>query len=73
MHIVRPLIDAMEALVITVRDEEKRSQIEQILRDTEGVESVQRVNIVNDVPLATQPSLGTPGITAKDHRLDSLL
>ncbi len=63
----------MEALVITVRDEEKRSQIEQILRDMEGVESVQRVSIATGVPLVNQPSMVAAGIGAKDHRLDSLL
>ena len=38
----------METLVITFRDDEKRDHIEQLLRDMEGVERVERIPIPNE-------------------------
>ena len=47
----------METLVITIRDEEKSRQLEQMLRDTEGVERVERLHAIDEATLMAQPSL----------------
>lgn len=63
----------METLVITVRDEAKSRQLEQMLRDTEGVERVERFHIVDEATLMAQPSLAEEWDSPEDQRWDSLL
>ena len=61
----------METLVITIRDEEKSRQLEQMLRDTEGVERVERLHIVDEATLLAQPSLAEEWDSPEDQRWDS--
>ena len=63
----------METLVITIRGEEKLSQIEQILREMEGVEAVKRLRNPDEVSLMAQLALAEEWDCAEDQRWDSLL
>ena len=63
----------METLIITIRDEEKLSQIEQILRDMEGVEAVKRLRNPDEVSLMAQPALAEEWDSTEDQRWKSLL
>ena len=63
----------METLVITIRDESKLDQIEQILRGTEGVEQIKRLRNPDEVSLMAQPALAEEWDSAEDQRWDSLL
>lgn len=63
----------METLIITIRDEEKLSQIEQILRDMEGVEAVKCLRNPDEVSLMAQPALAEEWDSTEDQRWDSLL
>ncbi|MGF7218467.1 hypothetical protein GGR92_004644 [Spirosoma lacussanchae] len=63
----------METLVVTVRDEAKRSQVEQLLQDMDGVERVERVRLPDEVTLLAQPSLAEEWDSPEDQRWDSLL
>ncbi|GAB3642923.1 hypothetical protein [Spirosoma arcticum] len=63
----------METLIVTIRDEEKLSQIEQVLRDMEGVEAVKRLRRPDEVSLMAQPALVEEWDSTEDQRWDSLL
>ena len=63
----------METLVITIRSEAKRTQIEQILRDMDGVEKVKRLHNPDEVSLMAQPALAEEWDSPEDQRWDSLL
>lgn len=63
----------METLIITVRDEAKRDQIEQVLRDLDGVERIQRIPTPDDVTLMAEPSLSEEWNSVEDQRWDSVL
>lgn len=63
----------METLVVTVRDEAKRNQIEQLLHNIDGVEQVQHVHTPDEVTLLAQPSLAEEWDSPEDQRWDSLL
>lgn len=63
----------IETLVITIRDEEKSRQLEQMLRDTEGVERVERLHAIDEATLMAQPSLTEEWDSPEDQRWDSLL
>jgi hypothetical protein len=67
------MIRPMQTLVITVRDTEKRDYIEQILRDIEGVERIERVHIPDETTVLAQPSLSEEWDSPEDQRWDSLL
>ena len=68
----------METLIITISDDKKLSQIEQTLRDMEGVEAVTRLRnpdevSLNGVSLMAQPALAEEWGSPEDQRWDSLL
>lgn len=63
----------METLVITIRDIEKRDHIEQVLRDMEGVERIERVRMPDEVTVLAQPSLSEEWDSSEDQRWNSLL
>ncbi len=63
----------METLVITVRDEAKRDQVEKVFRDLEGIERIQRIQIADDVTLMAQPALAEEWDSVEDQRWDLLL
>ena len=59
--------------MITIRNEEKLSQIEQILRDMDGVEGVKHLRNSDEVSLMAQPALAEEWDSPEDQRWDSLL
>ena len=63
----------METLVITIRDHEKRDRIEQVLRDMEGVERIERVYQPDEATVLAQSSLSEEWDSAEDQRWDALL
>jgi len=63
----------METLVVTVRDETKRTQIEQLLHSIDGVERIERIRTPDEVTLLAQPSLVEEWDSPEDQRWDSLL
>lgn len=63
----------METLVITIRDNEKRDHIEQILRDMEGVERIERVRPPDEATIFAQANLSEEWDSPEDQRWDSLL
>ena len=63
----------METLVITVRDGAKLGQIEQIVREMEGVEGVKHLRNPDKVSLMAQPALAEEWDSPEDQRWDSLL
>ena len=67
------MIWAMETLIITIRDDEKRDQIEQVLRDMDGVERIERIHPPDEVTILAQPSLSEEWDSPEDQRWDSLL
>ena len=67
------MIKPMETLVITIRDNEKRDRIEQILRDMEGVERIERVRPPDEATVLAQPALSEEWDSPEDQRWDSLL
>ena len=63
----------METLVISIRDGEKRDQIEQILHQLDGVERIERVQKADEVTVMAQASLAEEWDSPEDQRWDSLL
>ena len=63
----------METLIITIRSEAKRGQIEQMLRNTEGVDDVKYVRSADEVSAMAQPALAEGWNSPEDQRWDSLL
>jgi len=63
----------METLIITIRSEAKRDQIEQMLRDTEGVDEVKHIRRADEVSAMAQPALAEEWDSPEDQRWDSLL
>jgi len=63
----------METLIITVRDEEKRERIEQLLSEMEGVEAVRRLPVLDEVTELAQGTLSEEWDSPEDQRWDSLL
>ena len=63
----------METLIITIRDHKKSERVEQVLRDMEGVERIERVVAPDEVTALAQPSLSEELDSIEDQRWDSLL
>ncbi len=63
----------METLLITVRDDDKRDKIEQMLREMDGVEYIRRIPAPDEVSLLAQYALAEEWNSAEDQRWDTLL
>lgn len=63
----------METLVIRVRDEQKRTQVEQLLHDIDGVDIIERIQKPDEATLLSQASLAEEWDSPEDQRWDSLL
>ena len=63
----------METLVISVRDEQKRNQIEALLHDIDGIERIERVLKPDEATVLAQASLSEEWDSPEDQRWDSLL
>ena len=60
----------METLVITIRDEKDRQQVEEALRDVEGLTSLR---VIDEVTQLAEPALAESWASEEDQRWDSLL
>ena len=63
----------METLLISIRDETKRDQIEQLLHQLDGVEHVERIQKTDEATVMAQASLAEEWDSPEDQRWDSLL
>ena len=63
----------METLVISIRDGQKRDQIEQLLHQIDGVERVEWVQKTDEATAMAQVSLAEEWDSLEDQRWDSLL